>query len=183
MLLNFIHKLLPAAILDDHRIFTQKQVATENALRVILKEFLDPEAEDESLQYLCLLLRAYGLIFKVEDGGSDEAPPSPEGHQAPPQYLVPCKLKAMLPDEIPKPERESFSFMADFEGYLPLEVFTRFACWAALKSKASMLRPPKSKTKYHLTQNFCSVKHFMIKGDAWLIRCDDASSKMVFDVR
>ena len=178
-----IEILLPFVIQDDHRLFIQKHVATENALRVILKKVLDPKAEDESLQYLCLLLRAYGLIFKVENGGSDEASPPPEGQQPPPQYLVPCKLKAMTPDEIPKPKQESFSFVADFEGYLPQEAFTRFACWAALKSKASMLRPPKSKTKYHLTQNFCSVKHFMIKGDAWLIRCDDASSKMVFDVR
>ena len=145
-----------------------------------MKNFLDPKFEDESLQFICLLLRAYGLIFEVKDTSSDEAPPP---HKTPPQYLVPCKLKAMLPDESPIPEQESFSFAADFEGYLPQEMFTRFACWAALNAKASALRPPKGRTKYHLMQNFCSVKHFMIKGDAWFIKYDEASSRMLFDVR
>ena len=171
---------LPTSIQDDHKILKQRQVATENALRVVLKTFLDPESEEESLHYLCLLLRAYGLIFKVEDGGSDPSPP--EGPPAAPQYLVPCKLKRQ--DPVPKPERESFSFVADFQGYLPQEVFTRFVCWAALKAKESMLKPrPKSKSKCHLMQNFCSVKHFMTKGDAWSITCDETRSRMVFNVR
>ena len=145
-----------------------------------MKKFLDPESEDESLRYLCLLLRAYGLIVKAEDGGS--APPPPESQQTPPQYLIPCKLQHL--DSIPKPERESFSFVADFQGYLPQEVFTRFVCWAALKARESVLRPrPKRETKCHLMQNFCSVKHFMDPGDAWSITFDKASSKIEFDVR
>ena len=139
-----------------------------------MKKFLDPESEDKSLHYLCLLLRAYGLIVKAE------APP--EGQQTPPQYLIPCKLQHL--DPIPKPERESFSFVADFQGYLPQEVFTRFVCWTALKARESVLRPnPKKKTKCRLMQNFCSVKHFMDLGDAWSITFDKASSRIKFDVR
>ena len=162
-------------------------MATENALRIFLKKFLDPKSEDESLRYLCLLLRAYGLIVKAEDGCSDLLPP--DGQQTPPQYLIPCKLQHL--DCISKPERESFSFVADFLGYLPQEVFTRFVCWAALKAEESVLRPrpmTKSipmggKSKCRLMQNFCSVKHFMIRGDAWSITFDEANSRMVFDVR
>ena len=177
---SYVHVPLPTSIPDDHKILTQRQVATETALRVVLKKFLDPESEDESLHYLSLLLRAYGLIFKVEDGGSNPSPP--EGPLAVPQYLVPCRLKHQ--DPIPKPERESFSFVADFQGYLPQEVFTRFVCWASLRAKESVLRPrPKSKSKCYLMQNFCNVKHFMTKGDAWSITCDETRSRMVFDVR
>lgn len=33
---------------------------------MLLEKFQDPKVEDESLKYLCLLLRAYDLIFKFE---------------------------------------------------------------------------------------------------------------------
>ena len=178
--LNYVYSL-PCTIPDDYIILTQKHMATENALRVVLKQFLDPKSEDESLRYLSLLLRAYGLIVKAEEGSGDHTPPPPAES---PQYLIPCRLKKEVIDEIPKPKRDSFSFVADFHGYLPQEVFTRFVCCAALKAKESVLRPqPKSKTKCHLMQNFCSVKHFMTKGDAWSITYDEANSRMVFDVR
>ena len=170
---------LSCTIPADHKVLTQRHMATENALRVVLNQFLDPESEDESLRYLSLLLRAYGLIVKAEEGSDDHTPPPPAES---PQYLIPCRLKHQ--EEIPKPERESFSFVADFQGYLPQEVFTRFVCCAALKAKESVLKPrPKGKTKCHLMQNFCSVKHFMTKGDAWSITYDEANSRMVFDVR
>ena len=174
-----VYVLLSCTIPADHKVLTQRHMATENALRVVFKQFLDPNSKDESLRYLSLLLRAYGLIVKAEEGSSDHTPPPPA---EPPQYLIPCMLKHQ--EIIPKPERESFSFVADFQGYLPQEVFTRFVCCAALKAKESVLKPrPKSKTKCHLMQNFCSVKHFMIKGDAWSITYDEANSRMVFDVR
>lgn len=173
----FFHNYVYTSIPADHKILTQRHMATENALRVVCKEFLDPRSEEESLRYLSLLLRAYGLIVKAEEGNGDHTLPA-----ASPRYLIPCRLKHQ--EEIPKPERESFSFVADFQGYLPQEVFTRFVCCTALKAKESVLKPrPKSKTKCHLMQNFCRVKYFMTKGDAWSITYDEANNRMVFDVR
>ena len=143
----------------------------------------DISDEKKALQCFCLLLRAYGLIFKMSTR-RDNASHQQEGCQSPPgpQYLIPCLLKEM--QTIPKPSRRCFSFVADFLGYLPQEVFMRFICLAALRADRSILNCDKTDdTEYHLKQDYCSVEGLAEAGDAWYISCDPSSHKMVFEVR
>ena len=140
--------------------------------------------EKKALQCFCLLLRAYGLIVKMSTG-RDEASHQQEGRQSPPgpQYLIPCLLEEM--HTIPKQRQEdAVSFVADFLGYLPQEVFMRFICLAALQADCSILNRDKmDDTDYHLKQDYCSVEGLAVPGDAWYISCDPSSHKMVFEVR
>lgn len=131
----------------------------------------------KALQYFCLLLRAYGLIVKMS-AKRDKA--SHEHGDGEPRYLVPCLLGKMT--NIPKPPRKCFSFVADFLGYLPQEVFMRFICLAALQAKSSTLHAM-DETEYHLKQDYCNVEGLAMRGDAWYISCDATNHKMVFEVR
>lgn len=163
----------------------QTSVASEEALEELFKDVLTGSISDKkkALQYFCLLLRAYGLIVKMSTV-RDEASHQQEGHQSPPgpQYLVPCLLKKM--HTIPKPARRCFSFVADFLGYLPQEVFMGFTCLAALQADRSILNCDKmDDTEYHLKQDYCSVEGLAEPGDAWYISCDPSNHQMVFEVR
>ena len=159
----------------------QASVASEEALAVLFAEIPSESISDKkkALQCFCLLLRAYGLIVKMSTG-RDEA--SHQHRGGGPQYLVPCLLGKMT--KIPKPPRKCFSFVADFLGYLPQEVFMRFICLAALQAKCSTLnKDAMDETEYHLKQDYCNVEGLAMPGDAWYISCDAANHKMVFEVR
>ena len=177
---------LPASTpTDERKALIQTSVASEEALAVLFADVLTGSISDEKkvFQYFCLLLRAYGLIVKMSTG-RDEASQQQEGCQSPPgpQYLIPCLLKKM--HNIPKPARRCFSFVADFLGYLPQEVFMRFICLAALQADCSILNRDKmDDTEYHLKQDYCSVEGLAVPGDAWYISCDPFNYEMVFEVR
>lgn len=164
---------------------TQKSVASEDALAVLFEEISSRSISDKrkALQCFCLLLRAYGLIVKMSTG-RDEASHQPGSPKSPPgpQYLIPCLLEKM--PSIPKPKRKCFSFVADFRGFLPQEVFMRFICLAALQAKHSILNQGMmDETEYHLTQDYCSVEGLAQPGDAWYISCDATNHKIEFQVR
>ena len=177
--------LPPSTPTAEQTALMQTSVALEAALEVLFADVLTGSISDKkkALQCFCLLLRAYGLIVKMS-AGRDKASHQQEGHQSPPgpRYLIPCLLEEMR--TIPKPARRCFSFVADFLGYLPQEVFMRFICLAALQADHSILNRDKmDDTEYHLKQDYCSVKGLAEPGDAWYISCDPSNHKMVFEVR
>ena len=177
--------LPPSTPTAERTALLQTSVASEGALEVLFSDVLTESISDKkkALQCYCLLLRAYGLIVKMRTG-RNEVSHQQEGRQSPPgpQYLIPCLLEEM--HTIPKPARRCCSFVADFLGYLPQEVFMRFICLAALQADRSILNCDKmDDTEYHLKQDYCSVEGLAEPGDAWYISCDPSNHKMVFEVR
>ena len=179
------HFILLSTPTDERKALIQTSVASEEALAVLFADVPTGSISDKkkALQCFCLLLRAYGLIVQMSTG-RDEASHQQEGRQSlpGPRYLIPCLLKKM--HNIPKPAKRCFTFVADFLGYLPQEVFMRFICLAALRADRSILnRDQTDDTEYHLKQDYCSVEGLAEPGDAWYISPDPSNHKMVFEVR
>jgi ankyrin repeat protein/GTPase SAR1 family protein len=154
----------------------QKSIATRSSLETVFFG-KNPPVDENYLEYICLFLRAYGLLFPIDKEESDK---TEDGKT---QFFVPCCLQD-LPKQSGIPPlalKRYLSFEFDFDGYLPDELFIRFVCMAASEATSSRLRSPGTGrgVDYQLTRNYCNVDNWKEPGDSWEI-WHNASTMKVF---
>ena len=170
--------LCQCTLIDESDLLV-RNIATRGSLRKIFSGEKGPINEGY-LDYICLFLRAYGLIFPMDrprrsEDMTDDPPEDP-------QFLVPCRLQD-LDEKVhgvpPLVVKRYLSFEVDFNGYLPDEVFVRFICLAASESTSALHSPPMGKTRYRLNRDYCNVSSWKEEGDQWEIWRKESTIKLV----
>ena len=174
---------------DEMKAFGETGCAKASLLKSCWKEL-----PDDAFHKLCLMLQSFCLLFPLPFHESPEMPPvmSTEGDAEPSQvtdcrqseeqtsskpetvYLIPSKLCVA-----PQPTTESinkafnFTFVFDFHGFLPVEVYHRLLC-LMLKNQIC-----DSKTKGTFTAEYFQV--YGVHNCNWMVQMVD--SKLRVSVR
>ena len=149
----------------DDSLLVRKNIVTKSVLKTIFNG--NGTVDEDNLDYICLFLRAYGLIFPIVTQGCEE-----DEQAQTPQFLVPCRLKELrsrCQKTPPLVVKRYFLFEIDFEGYLPEEVFVRFICLAGTESTSALHPPDCGKATYHLDKDYCNLDDWKENGDQWEI--------------
>ena len=164
--------LFQCTLIDESDLLV-RNIATRGSLRKIFSGEKGP-IDEEYLDYICLFLRAYGLIFPMDRAKSEDMTDDPPED---PQFLVPCRLDKVhgVPPLVVK---RYLSFEVDFNGYLPDEVFVRFICLAASESTSALHLPDWENAEYVLANNYCNVDDWKEKGDKWEIWREESAIKL-----
>ena len=165
--------VLCQCILIDESDLLVQNIATRSSLRKIFSGEKGP-IDEEYLDYICLFLRAYGLIFPMEGVRSKDMADDP-------RFLVPCRLQELDEkghDVPPLVVKRYLLFEVDFNGYLPDEVFVRFICLAASESTSALHLPDMGKIRYRLNRDYCNVSSWKEKGDQWEIWHKESTMKL-----
>ena len=131
-------KILPNTQIDT---FDTKGVADLNLLKVCWKKFTnqnDNGVTSIEIRHLCLILRAYCLIFPIRSSilaekTADSESNSPDLEVAHAEetsevkYFIPCKLPELTKEDLHS-DLPWFSMHFDFCGFLPAEIYHRLVC-------------------------------------------------------
>jgi hypothetical protein len=170
------HKHIDDLDADESDLLDKNIVSGSSLQKIFFGEGV--AVNDEYLEYICLFLRAYGLLFPIGKEGREELD---SGKTQNLRFFVPCCLK-YLPEKFGTPPlalRRCFSFEFNFNGYLPEELFVRFICMAASKATSKLNSSgTSSDVDYHLTRNYCNVDSWKDQGDSWEIWHNSSTLKV-----